>query len=738
VHQATITVTKTLLELDRISLSAPSTNVAPGSVVPLSVVAYSDINSIITNGTVSWRILSEGFADSVATNGVVTIASTNFSHVVQVACDYSYDGRTRSATLELDVQSRCAMPVITPPDGTTFDDSLSISMTCDSEGSVIHYTLDGSEPTRESPVYKRFRIYGKTTVKAAAFNDDGKQSDVATAAFALGQCEDPAITSSCGTIFGTAYGCLKSIVSISYGGAEGTLHYTLDGSEPTAESAVYVGEFEIGDTTTVKAKVLSDNWFDSQVVTATITREWEQVAEPTITAPESFEGSKAKIVLSCATEGATIRYTLDGSEPNSHSAKYTGLLYVTNSCTVKAYALKPDYLVSVVATHEIAKAWGIGDAMGKPDHVFTTDGTRGVGYAIIPWTQGWTAAKADAEARGGHLATITSEEEWNRIWSLFGDEVGGCLLGGTDAENEGGWSWVTGEAWNYTRWETGEPNNGHDEQHYLWIWAGHDGKWDDVAESAGSKYLFESETSNTNITLTATGWMPFADATAPNGEAMKSGAIGHNQYSVLETKVMGPGTLAFSWRTSCESSGGLYDWDHAEFAVDGVALLKRDGINSWTNESVRIEGSGEHTVTWTYMKDDVESDGEDAAFVAGYEWHSDYIATQTSEVPVPYTWILQNDPGAVDEYDSYELSANAIAANGRKAWECYLMGLDPMDAQSEFKFWAEVTDGEVQFLYTPNLGDDRVYVLEGSETLESWGPTNAASSFFRMGVCLPE
>ena len=29
-------------------------------------------------------------------------------------------------------------------------------------------------------------------------------------------------------------------------------------------------------------------------------------------------------------------------------------------------------------------------------------------YEIVPWTNGWKAAKADAEARGGHLATITS------------------------------------------------------------------------------------------------------------------------------------------------------------------------------------------------------------------------------------------------------------------------------------------------------------------------------------------
>jgi hypothetical protein len=33
------------------------------------------------------------------------------------------------------------------------------------------------------------------------------------------------------------------------------------------------------------------------------------------------------------------------------------------------------------------------------------------------------------------------------------------LLGGSDAEVEGAWQWVTKEKWNYTNWHPGEPNN---------------------------------------------------------------------------------------------------------------------------------------------------------------------------------------------------------------------------------------------------------------------------------------
>ncbi|MDO5320566.1 MAG: chitobiase/beta-hexosaminidase C-terminal domain-containing protein, partial [bacterium] len=46
-------------------------------------------------------------------------------------------------------------PVITPVSGTPFDTSLTVTMTCPSEGATIYYTTDGSEPTLESSLYKR-------------------------------------------------------------------------------------------------------------------------------------------------------------------------------------------------------------------------------------------------------------------------------------------------------------------------------------------------------------------------------------------------------------------------------------------------------------------------------------------------------------------------------------------------------------------------------------------------------
>lgn len=55
--------------------------------------------------------------------------------------------------------------------------------------------------------------------------------------------------------------------------------------------------------------------------------------------------------LSTTTPGATIRYTIDGSEPNPNSPLYTGLIQVTKSTVVRATAFKQGHLPSIPETH---------------------------------------------------------------------------------------------------------------------------------------------------------------------------------------------------------------------------------------------------------------------------------------------------------------------------------------------------------------------------------------------------
>ena len=87
-----------------------------------------------------------------------------------------------------------------------------------------------------------------------------------------------------------------------------------------------------------------------------------------------------------------------------------------------------------------------------------TNPSNGHGYLLISKPMEWREAKEYAERMGGHLATITSQEEQDWICQTF-PVTRSSWIGGTDEDVEGEWRWVTGEEWDYTNWAPGAPNN---------------------------------------------------------------------------------------------------------------------------------------------------------------------------------------------------------------------------------------------------------------------------------------
>lgn len=88
---------------------------------------------------------------------------------------------------------------------------------------------------------------------------------------------------------------------------------------------------------------------------------------------------------------------------------------------------------------------------------------NGHDYWIFDNYLSWGTARQFCEALGGHLATITSEGEENAIASsnaLSTTSQIGFWLGGSDAEEEGTWKWLTGEDFTYSNWHPeGQPDN---------------------------------------------------------------------------------------------------------------------------------------------------------------------------------------------------------------------------------------------------------------------------------------
>lgn len=218
-----------------------------------------------------------------------------------------------------------AIPVISGDD--TFTGTTQVTMSCETAGTTIHYTTDGSNPTLNSTVYTEpITLSTTTTVKAISAKANVK-SEAASKEFTL--LVAPVISGS--EIF---TGTTEVTITCETAGA--TIYYTTDGSNPTTESAEYESAITLSATTMVKA-ISAKNGVSSSVTS----KAFSVLAAPVISGETTFS-TTTDVTITCLTSGASIYYTLDGSTPTTGSTAYSGAITLNATTTVKAVATKGD------------------------------------------------------------------------------------------------------------------------------------------------------------------------------------------------------------------------------------------------------------------------------------------------------------------------------------------------------------------------------------------------------------
>ena len=248
--------------------------------------------------------------------------------------------------------SSVSTPIFTPIAGT-YDGEQTIEIRCSTPDSTIYYTTDYSDPTINSYLYNGpLTLSQSCTIKARAFKSGMRESRIAEGRYDLlftNTVETPSLTLSDG-VYQTQQEC-----NIECETEGATIRYTLDGSEPNESSNIYFPErpIVISELTTIlKARAFKDYYNASGTVTGvySITSQG-YVKDPVFSLDSEITYIESQsLVITTETVGATICYTLDGSNPTGNSTIYTEPIIISETTTVKAIALMSGMISSNIVS----------------------------------------------------------------------------------------------------------------------------------------------------------------------------------------------------------------------------------------------------------------------------------------------------------------------------------------------------------------------------------------------------
>jgi glucose/arabinose dehydrogenase len=231
-------------------------------------------------------------------------------------------------------------PIFTPPAGPIVSNTL-VAVSTVTPDALIYYTTNGATPTSGSLLYSApFPLSGTATIRAIGVANGFNDSAVATATYSPAQVAAPAFTPSSGPITNS------TTISISCSTTGAVIYYTVDGTTPTITSLVYSNPFTINGGVTVSAMGMADGYLKSLVTT--VFYSLVQTETPTFNPSVGPITDGTTLSMSCATPGAVIHYTLDGTTPTTNSAVYSGPFTINGGIIVSAIATASEHLDSAL------------------------------------------------------------------------------------------------------------------------------------------------------------------------------------------------------------------------------------------------------------------------------------------------------------------------------------------------------------------------------------------------------
>lgn len=206
------------------------------------------------------------------------------------------------------------------------------------EQGTIYYTLDGSEPSKNSSIYTgEINLTETAVLKAVVMQENCESSPVIEQTIVVDKTGTPELNWDSNSIVE-----IGTIVKLN--NTFDAVYYSVNGNE----FVQYTNGITLTDDCTIKLYAINSGSSKSEIVEYAFTI--AQSEKPVITITDVYGGKE--IYLS-ANEKDTIYYTLDGSVPDKNSNKYTGKFTVSEEAAITVVALRDTAKISESTTENI-------------------------------------------------------------------------------------------------------------------------------------------------------------------------------------------------------------------------------------------------------------------------------------------------------------------------------------------------------------------------------------------------
>ena len=331
-YQSTRTSTSQEGFIAKLDLTHPVANFTANVLsdyAPLTV-QFTDQSTSKSNLTAwSWDFNNDGIVDSTEQNPTYTY-TTPGTYTVKLTVT---NAAANNSTTKTDY-----ITVVTPPNDTqaptvtvtpvagNFTSAIQVVLSATDNYDVnpkVYYTTDGTDPTTASKRYTApINITETTVLKFIAADRFGNVGTVQTESYIINDTEAPTVNVN--PVSGTYHGATQVTLYVTDNADPNpVIYYTVDGTDPTTNSTVYVNPITIPNYVTTTLKFIAVDKSGNISPVQTEIYNVTDIEAPTANATQSG----TTVTLSAKDNmdsNPKIYYTTDGSDPTTNSTPYNG------------------------------------------------------------------------------------------------------------------------------------------------------------------------------------------------------------------------------------------------------------------------------------------------------------------------------------------------------------------------------------------------------------------------------